>query len=68
MERVIELNLCRLAFGGDEVRSFQELERFLKSQTSSIKERRPHGRPGPYLKKRPVNQFGQTCNHMRCAN
>ncbi len=55
VQRAVELNSRRLAFGGNEVRPFQELKRFLQPRALSIVARRPDGQD---LNGRPINKFG----------
>ena len=66
----IELNPRWLAFGGNEVRAFQELKRFLQPQIRSIRLRLRHEQgfnAKQDLNGRPVNTFGQRPDHTNYA-
>src|ERR1700724_2541971 len=56
----IELNSRGLAFSGNEVRAFQELNRFRQPQSLSVQVRRS---PVVFLDRQPVNPFGQRRDH-----
>src|SRR5205809_2583177 len=66
-QRVGKFHPCWWAFGGNEVRPFQELERFLQPRVWSkfqqgLDPHAPHN-----LNSQPVNQFGHRCDHTDSA-